>query len=54
VFDGGDQQLPRVSDVYNSFHLSSVFTSTEMWLGVAAAAAMLFVAIRMRRYRDES
>jgi len=25
-----------------------------MWAGVAVAAALLFVAIRLRRYRDES
>jgi ABC-2 type transport system permease protein len=46
--------LPRVSDVYDAFHLSNVFTSMEMWLGVAAGAAMVFAAIRIRRYRDES
>jgi ABC-2 type transport system permease protein len=55
AFDAaGEHQLPRVSDVYASIHLSNVFMSAEMWLGVAAAAAMLFVAVRMRRYRDES
>jgi len=46
--------MPSVSDVYDAFHLSNVFTSTEMWLGVAAGAAMVFAAIRIRRYRDES
>ena len=50
----GSEHLPRVSDVYDAIHLANVFTSTEMWLGVAAAAAMVFVAIRIRRYRDES
>jgi ABC-2 type transport system permease protein len=50
----GAEHLPRVSDVYDAFHLSNVFTSVEMWLGVAAAAAMVFAAVRIRRYRDES
>jgi ABC-2 type transport system permease protein len=55
AFDAGDhERLPAVSEVYNAFHLSNVFTSVEMWVGVAAAAAMIFVTIRIRRYRDES
>jgi len=51
---GNHERLPAVSDVYNAFHLSNMFTSVEMWIGVAAAAAMVFVTIRIRRYRDES
>ncbi|MEJ0085936.1 MAG: ABC-2 transporter permease [Pseudomonadota bacterium] len=51
---GTNDRLPAVDDVYNAFHLSNMFTSVEMWLGVAAGAAMVFVAIRIRRYRDES
>jgi hypothetical protein len=31
-----------------------VFTSASMWLGLVAAAAMLYAAIRIRRHRDES
>jgi ABC-2 type transport system permease protein len=55
AFEAGDhERFPAVNDVYNAFHLSSVFTSAEMWLGVAAGAAMVFAAIRIRRYRDES
>ena len=34
--------------------VSAVFTSPETWLGVLAAAAMIFGAIRIRRYRDDS
>jgi ABC-2 type transport system permease protein len=51
---GNNSNMPSVNDVYNAFHLSNVFTSTGMWLGVAAGAAMVFAAIRIRRYRDES
>ena len=55
AFEAGRQEhMPSVNDVYDAFHLSNVFMSAEMWLGVAAAAAMVFVAIRIRRYRDES
>jgi len=51
---GNNHDMPTVSDVYNAFHLSNVFMSTETWLGVAAAAAMIYATIRIRRYRDES
>jgi ABC-2 type transport system permease protein len=55
AFEAGDhERFPAVSEVYDAFHLSNVFTSTEMWLGVAAGAALVFVAIRIRRYRDEA
>ena len=50
----GAVAVPRASDLFDSLHLSKIFLSTEMWLGVAAGAAMIFVAIRIRRYRDES
>jgi len=51
---GNHDRLPAVNDVYNAFHLSNMFMSTEMWIGVAAAAAMVFVTIRIRRYRDDT
>jgi hypothetical protein len=34
--------------------VSHVFTSHETWFGILAAAAMFFVTIRIRRYRDDS
>jgi hypothetical protein len=40
--------------VYNAFHLSNVFKTPEMWIGVAAAVALILVAIRIRRFRDDS
>jgi ABC-2 type transport system permease protein len=50
--DGPD--MPRVQDLYDSFDMSGMFTSLEAWVGMAAAAVLLFVAIRIRRYRDDS
>jgi len=50
----GPDQMPRLDEVVGAFHFSGVFTSPETWLGILAAAAMLFVTIRIRRYRDES
>ena len=33
---------------------SALFVSPQLWLGLAAAALMLVLAIRLRRYRDDS
>jgi ABC-2 type transport system permease protein len=52
--DDGDAHMPRVQDVYDAFQISGVFTSLKTWAGMAAAAGLLFVTIRIRRYRDES
>jgi ABC-2 type transport system permease protein len=41
-----------VGDVLEA--VSGVFTSPDTWLGVLAAAAMIFAAIRIRRFRDDS
>jgi ABC-2 type transport system permease protein len=46
--------LPRVQDIYDALDLSGLLLSAEAWLGMAAAAALLFVTIRIRRYRDDS
>jgi ABC-2 type transport system permease protein len=46
--------MPRVQDLYDNLEISGVFTSLETWVGMAAAAALLFLAIRIRRYRDDS
>ena len=55
VFETGDGgPLPKVSDVYDAFNLSNLFMSTELWLGVAVAAALIFATIRIRRFRDDS
>jgi ABC-2 type transport system permease protein len=34
--------------------LAAFFSSLHMWLGVVAAAALLYGAIRIRRYRDDT
>jgi ABC-2 type transport system permease protein len=48
------EHLPRVQDLYDALDLSGMFTSAEAWMGMAAAALMLFLAVRIRRYRDET
>jgi ABC-2 type transport system permease protein len=55
-FDGLERggSMPRVQDLYDAFQLSGVFGSLETWVGMAAAAGLLFLTIRIRRFRDES
>jgi ABC-2 type transport system permease protein len=50
----GEDRMPRIDDVFGALDLSGMFMSVEAWTGVAAAAAMIFVTIRIRRQRDES
>jgi len=46
--------IPHITDVLSQLDMSGMFTNVETWVGVAVAAALVFVAIRLRRYRDES
>jgi ABC-2 type transport system permease protein len=50
----GVDRVPRVEDVYKALDLTGMFTSYEVWIGLAAAAAMAYAAIRLRRYRDDT
>jgi ABC-2 type transport system permease protein len=50
----GDVQMPSINTVFDALSLKGMFLHPEMWLGLAAGAALVFAAIRMRRYRDES
>jgi ABC-2 type transport system permease protein len=58
AFDVGTRnssdELPHAADVLSQLDLSGMFLNAEVWVGMAAAAALVFVAIRLRRYRDES
>ena len=49
---GPPESLPSLGEILA--HISSAFTSQETWFGVLAAAAMIFVTIRVRRFRDDS
>ncbi|HTU67136.1 MAG TPA: hypothetical protein VMF52_14405 [Steroidobacteraceae bacterium] len=48
------EEVPAVGDVLSHLNLSGLFLSAELWIGLAVTAALVFVAIRLRRYRDES
>ena len=33
---------------------AQLFTNASLWLGLAATAAMVYIVIRLRRYRDDT
>ena len=49
-----DSAGPHIGDVLAKMDVSAVLLSPETWVGLAAAAAMVYVTIRIRRYRDDS
>jgi ABC-2 type transport system permease protein len=46
--------LRPVGSLLDEFSIGSAFADIDLWLGVAVAAALLFAAIRIRRYHDET
>jgi ABC-2 type transport system permease protein len=38
----------------NDLNWAAAFTDVDLWLGVLAAAALLYAAVRIRRYRDDT
>ena len=49
-----DHELPRLDQIMNAFDMTRLFASPGLWLGLVAGAAMVYAAIRLRRYRDDS
>jgi ABC-2 type transport system permease protein len=49
-----DSDGPHISDILAAVDISGVLLSAEAWVGLVAAAAMVYVTIRIRRYRDDS
>lgn len=47
----GPEAFSQVMSLKNAY---AVFATADMWIGVAAGAAMIFAAIRLRRWRDDS
>ncbi|HET9331134.1 MAG TPA: hypothetical protein VFO23_11440 [Steroidobacteraceae bacterium] len=42
------------SAMMHELHFGAAFTDAGLWAGVAVAAALVYVTIRIRRYRDET
>ncbi|HYB33184.1 MAG TPA: hypothetical protein VED45_07120 [Steroidobacteraceae bacterium] len=46
--------LHPIGSLLDEFNVGAALTDIDLWLGVAAAAAMLYAAMRLRRYRDDT
>jgi ABC-2 type transport system permease protein len=46
--------LHPVGTLLDEFNIGAALTDIDLWLGVATAAALLYAAMRIRRYRDET
>lgn len=57
---GGDgvgvmtDEMARISDVYAKLDTTPLLANIDLWLGVAAAVGLLWVAVQMRRRSDDS
>jgi len=48
------QRLRPLGTLLDELNWRAAFGSIDLWLGVAATVAMLYVAVRLRRYHDET
>ncbi len=49
-----DRQFAQIAEVYNRLDVTPLLANIDLWLGVAAAAAMLWLAMQIRRRRDDT
>ncbi len=50
-------QTPHVvslADLFDNLTMVKAFLNVDLWLGAAVAAALVFAAVRIRRYRDDT
>jgi len=50
----GRGRAAALSSALNQLDVGAVLSDIDLWLGVAAAAGLVFVATRIRRYRDDT
>jgi ABC-2 type transport system permease protein len=48
------EQVDRVATLYDRINAAPLLLNVDLWLGVAAAVALLAIAIRLRRWRDDT
>jgi ABC-2 type transport system permease protein len=47
-------EIHPLGTLLGDLHFRAAYTDIDLWLGVLAAGALLFAAVRIRRYRDDS
>jgi ABC-2 type transport system permease protein len=50
----GHGRVVSLADLFDNVGMSKAFLNIDLWLGLAVAAALVFAAIRIRRYRDDT
>jgi ABC-2 type transport system permease protein len=50
----GNHSIPSPSALFDTFPVAGVLTNIDLWAGVAVAVALVVIAARIRRYRDDS
>jgi ABC-2 type transport system permease protein len=50
----GRGRIVSLADLFDNVAMSKALLNIDLWLGVAVAAAFVFAAIRIRRYRDDT
>ena len=50
----GEHGTERLTSALDKLDLTNALTSIDLWLGVIAAVGLALVAIRVRRYRDDT
>jgi ABC-2 type transport system permease protein len=46
--------VPPIDALLGQLHFRAAFLAPDLWLGLIAAAAMIYAATRIRRYRDDT
>jgi ABC-2 type transport system permease protein len=50
----GHGRVVSLADLFDNTSMSRAFLNIDLWLGLAVAALLVFAAIRLRRYRDDT
>jgi len=50
----GHGQVVSLAQLFDNISMGKAFLNIDLWLGLAVAAAFVFAAIRIRRYRDDT
>ena len=47
-------RVVSLADLFDNVEMGKAFLNIDLWLGLAVAAALVFAAVRIRRYRDDT
>jgi ABC-2 type transport system permease protein len=50
----GPGRVVSLADLFDNVSMGKAFLNIDLWLGLAVAAAFVFAAVRIRRYRDDT